>query len=258
MTDSEIPARRLSPSVVYLMALLLAAGMIGFKVWQVSGGGKSKVERFGHQEAGSPLVLPEKGEPDFRLDGLTVWEAAQVPKSLRFDPPLGSEQGGLAYNGQKFWEMNEARKGHHTGDDLNGIGGMNTDLGDPVFAVADGLVVFAGEPTPEWGNVVIVAHRGPDGNPLESMYAHLDRVEIERGALVARGARIGTVGTANGYYPAHLHFEMRAGDGVDLGGGYAMQRMNRLDPTETVKSLRNAAPEGLSGSPLGKVIAEMK
>lgn len=230
--------------------------MVGFAIWKTSGGMDAQVERFGNQAPESALMLPADGKADPRFDFLSAWQAAQVPKAVRFDLPMGSEHGALAYNAQKYWEMNEKRGGHHTGDDLNGIGGMNTDLGDPVFAVADGLVVFAGEPTPEWGNVIVVAHKTADGKPLHSMYAHLDRIDVAKGSLVGRGTRIGTVGTANGYYSAHLHFEMRAADGADIGGGYAAQPLDRLDPTATVQSLRNAAPDALSPSALASTLAK--
>ena len=201
-------------------------------------------------DANSPLPMPAKGEPDHRFHFLSAWETARIPRSLRFDPPLGSDNSGLVYNAQKFWEMNEKRGGHHTGDDLNGIGGMNTDLGDPVFCTADGLVVYAGEPSPGWGKLVVIAHQAADGRPLQSIYAHLHRIDVALGALVPRGGKVGIVGTANGYYPAHLHFEIREGDGVDIGAGYAAVPLNRLDPLATVTFLRNAAADDLSQSPL--------
>lgn len=198
--------------------------------------------------------MPATGDPDHRFQFLSAWQTAAIPLATRFDPPLGSEHGGLVYNAQKFWEMNEKRGGHHTGDDLNGIGGMNTDLGNPIFSTADGLVIYAGEPSPGWGKLVVIAHTAPDGRPLHSMYAHLNRIDVAIGSLVARGAKVGTVGTANGYYPAHLHFEMRASDGVDIGAGYAMFPLNRLDPIGTVNSLRNSVPDDLTPAPLGKLL----
>jgi murein DD-endopeptidase MepM/ murein hydrolase activator NlpD len=201
-------------------------------------------------DADTPLSMPGTGDVDHRFHFLNAWETNKIPQALRFDPPLGSEHGGLVYNAQKFWDMNEKRGGHHTGDDLNGIGGMNTDLGDPVFCTADGLVVYAGEPSPGWGKLVVVAHHAADGRPLHSMYAHLHRIDVALGALMPRGGKIGTVGTANGHYPAHLHFEMRTSDGVDIGAGYAMYPLNRLDPAATVSALRNAAIVELSASPL--------
>jgi hypothetical protein len=208
------------------------------------------VERVGFQGADAPLMMPKEGEVDSRFAFLSAWTRAMIPAAARFDPPMGSDHGGFTYNAQKFWEMNDMRGGNHFGDDLNGIGGMNTDLGDPVYAIADGLVVYAGEPSPGWGNVVLLAHTAPDGKVLQSMFAHLNRIDVSLGALVGRGARIATVGTAHGNYPAHLHFEMRASDEVDIGGGYAMAKLNRLDPAATVAALRNAPPEDRSPSVL--------
>ena len=198
----------------------------------------------------TPLAMPINGQLDHRFHFLSAWLTAQIPTSLRFDPPLGSDHGGLVYNAQKFWDFNSKRGGYHTGDDLNGIGGMNTDLGDPVYCTADGLVVFAGEPSAGWGKLLVIAHRTKDGKTLHSMYAHLDRINVAIGALVPRGEVIGNVGTANGYYPAHLHFEIRSSDGVDIGAGYSMMPLNRLDPAATVSSLRNAGADELSQSPL--------
>jgi hypothetical protein len=231
-----------------LLTLLVAAGIVALMVSRL--GDSPAAVRIGFQDSDKPLAMPADGKIDHRFHLLSAWQTALVPESPRFDLPMGSEHGALVYNAQKFWEMNEKRGGHHTGDDLNGIGGMNTDLGDPVFAVGDGLVIYAGEPSPGWGNIVVLAHKAPDGKPLHSMYAHLHRIDVAVGSLVARGSKVGTVGTANGYYPAHLHFEMRTGDGVDIGAGYAMHPLNRLDPAATIAGLRGSHEEALTPSPL--------
>ena len=238
-----------------LIFLTAAAGMTGIALWQDRPPVVPPIEALtGFQDADAPLLLPVDGQPVYRLNQFTAWQLAEIPAATRFESPLGSESGALAYNAQKFWEMNDGRGGHHTGDDFNGIGGQNTDLGDPVFAAADGLVAFAGEPSPGWGKTVIVAHRDRDGRLLESMYAHLDRIEVAPGGLVARGMKIGTVGTANGYYPAHLHFEMRRGDGIDVGSGYSMFPLNRLDPAKTLAELGGNAPGDLSPAPLATAL----
>jgi murein DD-endopeptidase MepM/ murein hydrolase activator NlpD len=170
---------------------------------------------------------------------------------------MGSAHGALTYDAQTFWELNEKRGGRHTGDDLNGIGGMNSDLGDPVHAVANGLVVYAGEPSPGWGKTILLAHRTRDGAILQSMSAHLESIAVPVGGLVARGEKIGAVGTANGNYLAHLHFEMHAADGLSFGGGYLNHRTNRLDPTGTVESLRNAPDDNL-GKSVSEIVAQIE
>lgn len=224
------------------ISLILLGGLIVFvAIWRGPSHDLPPIESLAnYQTADAPLLLPADGQPRHRLHQLSAWDMVKLPRAARFDTPMGSETGGLTYNAQRFWEMNEARGGHHTGDDLNGIGGMNSDLGDPVFATADGSVLYAGEPSPGWGKTLILGHMTTDGRALHSMYAHLDQMNVAVGSTVSRGQRIGSVGTANGYYPAHLHFEMRESDGVDIGGGYSMLPLNRLDPTKTVLKLRGA------------------
>jgi hypothetical protein len=239
---------RLTRNVLILLAILALAGLVGRRMWHV------RPTMMAEIDADSPLSMPVQGTLDHRFQFLSAWQSAQIPMARRFDPPLGSEHAGLVYNAQKFWDMNEKRHGHHSGDDLNGIGGMDTDLGDPIFSTADGLVLCAGDFAGGWGNLVVVAHTAPDGRRLHAMYAHLDRIDVAVGDLIPRGGRIGTVGTANGYYPAHLHFEIRASDNVDVGAGYGMNPLNRLDPAAVIAALRNATASDLSSSPLHKML----
>jgi murein DD-endopeptidase MepM/ murein hydrolase activator NlpD len=44
---------------------------------------------------------------------------------------------------------------------------------------------------------------------VDSVYAHLDQRHVRLYQMVRRGQVVGTIGTAHGLYPAHLHFEMR-------------------------------------------------
>lgn len=233
-----------------LITLLLAAGIVGFAFWKSSKTDTPEVKLIGFQKSDEPFGMPEKGEPDMRFHFLSAWQANQIPTVTKMDTPMGSENGAMVYNAQKFWEMNDKRGGHHTGDDLNGIGGMNSDLGDPIYAAGDGLVVFAGDPSPGWGNIVILAHRDPEGKTIHTMYAHLLDFSAKIGTLVARGQKIGRVGTANGHYPAHLHFEIRSSDGIDIGAGYAAMPLNRLDPATVISALHNAEANGISPAAL--------
>jgi hypothetical protein len=223
--------------------LLLAAGILVCVLYWLR---VQRGQQVGFQGVNPPLVMPLDRKLDHRFDFPSTWTNAEIPLALRFDPPMGD----LVYNAQKFWDMNEKRGGHHTGDDLNGIGGMNSDLGDPIFSVADGLVLYAGEPSSGWGNTVVIAHRARDGRVLHSMYAHMDRIDVQPHVLVARGQVIGTVGTGNNFYPAHLHFEMRYSDYVDIDGGYMQVKLNRLDPLGALRELRNAPKDDDAPSPL--------
>ncbi len=250
---------------ITVAVILLAATFLAYAIW-----GPKETERTGvrslrtAQDADAP-----DGEPrellggwlvapfDHRLELLSGVNRFRVPLASRLDYPMGTAHGAFAYNAQAFWELNAQRGGRHTGDDLNGIGGMNSDLGDSVYAIGNGLVIYAGEPDPSWGKTVLVAHRLPDGRIIQSMSSHLKQISVPLGEVVTRGQTIGQVGNAGGRYLAHLHFELHEAAGPSLGAGYVNHRTNRLNPTGTVREHRNADPESL-GPSIGEIVASIR
>lgn len=213
------------------------------------------------QQADAPLGFPlssTKRAPSFdpRFIQLTAFERAAIPTATHMAAAMGTQQGALSYNAQAYWDENPRRGGHHTGDDFNGIGGMNTDLGDPVFAIANGLVIYRGEPSPGWGKTLILAHRDLKGKILQSMYAHLDKSFAPHGKLIHLGETIGTVGTANLNYPAHLHLEMRDSTGIHIGRGYTSNPGESINPSKIILASSAADPEDLSPCPLAILVRE--
>jgi murein DD-endopeptidase MepM/ murein hydrolase activator NlpD len=152
-----------------------------------------------------------------------------------FDYPVGPPDAAGYHDAQPFGGASA-----HLGSDWNGDRGGDSDLGDPVHAVAAGRVSEAFDHGGGWGNVVRVVHRVRErgGEHLvESLYAHLDTIEVEVGQAVMRGQQVGTIGTAHGTYRAHLHLELRAGVGAPLGGGYGVP-VDQLDPTAFIERHR--------------------
>lgn len=149
-----------------------------------------------------------------------------------FDFPVGKPDAKGYYNAQKFGEN------YHLGDDWNGVGGGNTDLGDNIYSIADGYVVFAENISGGWGNVIRIVHYLENGTQVESLYAHCDAIFISKGDVVTKGQKIGTIGTNDGQYLAHLHFEIRNEIGLPIGGGYSPETKGYLDPTKFIKNNR--------------------
>lgn len=197
------------------------------------------------RELASTAVRRKPLDPAFVR--LTPRETATLPLATRFDMPLGSEHGAFTYNARPF------RIARHLGDDLNGIGGENSDLGDPVYAAGAGRVIYAGVPSADWGNMILIAHRLPDGDELgpivQTVYAHLESMRVHTGQIVQRGEQIGTVGTAGGKYLAHLHFEVRVGPYVNPGQGYADTALNRVSPEVFIRAHRGAEADVLNRAP---------
>ena len=92
-------------------------------------------------------------------------------------------------------------------------------IGTPVYAPADGVVVFAGPDkvavysslTNAYGNLIVIQH----ADNLYTLYGHLSKILVETGKHVAEGEKIGEVGSAGMAIGSHLHFEVRRGNVQD-------------------------------------------
>ncbi len=194
------------------------------------------------------LTWPAQLDPAFQLP--SPLELASLPTATRFDFPLGSEGGALTYNAQPF------TSNRHLGDDLNGIGGENSDLGDPIYAVADGRILLAREAGPGWGNVIIVMHAYLENGGrkyVQSYYGHVEKILVSPNEEVRRGQQIATVGTAEGRYLAHLHFEMREFMTPFIGPGYRQDTRGWLNPSEFIKAHRGAPADDVGRKPVENI-----
>ena len=179
------------------------------------------------------LTQPKHLDPAFRIS--SPLELESIPTASHFDFPLGNDNGAMAYNAQHFTENK------HLGDDLNGIGGENSDLGDAIYAIADGRVLLARDGGPGWGNVLILLHAYLDNGErkyVQSYYGHVQDMLVRPGQTVKRGQQIATVGTANGRYFAHLHFEMREFLTPFIGPGYREDTRGWINPTKFIEAHR--------------------
>lgn len=215
----------------FVVFVLSAAGVcvLGWLIWKNARSGNA---------SRAPLNLWNADNPelawDTQSDSLSVAERAKIPLSASFSYPLAARDGSFAYDAQPFGAMNTSRNGLHSGSDLNGIGGGNSDLGDPVYAIGNGLVIYAAYAGKGWGNVMVVAHRLPDGQLIQSLYAHLDKILVPAGSIVSRREQIATLGDADGNYLAHLHFEIIRGalSPLNLPAYWEKLPSNRINPTE--------------------------
>lgn len=86
--------------------------------------------------------------------------------------------------------------------------------GSPIYAVADGVVSFAGRHGGH-GNYVRLEHAGG----LGTGYGHMSRIAVSPGSQVRAGQVIGYVGSTGLSTGPHLHFEAyRAGHTIDPSG----------------------------------------
>jgi murein DD-endopeptidase MepM/ murein hydrolase activator NlpD len=159
-----------------------------------------------------------------------------------FDFPVGKPEAEGYYKARGF------RPGGHVGEDWDGIRGGDTDLGDPIYSIGDGIVVFARDVHLGWGNCVIVRHAYREGGNvkyIDALYGHLQKMLVGRGQRVSRGQQIATMGTAHGQYDAHLHFEIRKNLEIGMSRSkFQKDFSNYYDPTQFINSHRHLSGGG--------------
>lgn len=127
--------------------------------------------------------------------------------------PVGSSPGSAAPFGDfhPVGGNNLPSYGTHLGADYwYGAGGSCATLGEPVYSVADGMVVEIADNLGSYLDVVVVRHDDPELGRIYSMYGHLDREpSLREGQIVSKRTRIGRIGNVLAYFsPCHVHFEL--------------------------------------------------
>lgn len=86
----------------------------------------------------------------------------------------------------------------HSGVDMAG------PIGTPLYATADGVVIYAGTLS-GYGNVVKIQH----DFGFVTVYAHQNKIHVTKGQRVSRGERIGDMGNTGRSSGPHVHYEIR-------------------------------------------------
>jgi len=87
----------------------------------------------------------------------------------------------------------------HSGIDLSG------DIGLPIYAAGDGVVLRASYNGGGYGKLVEIDH----GFGYTTRYAHLNRINVVDGQKIKRGDKIGELGNSGKSVGPHLHYEVR-------------------------------------------------
>ncbi|MBN2494788.1 MAG: M23 family metallopeptidase [Deltaproteobacteria bacterium] len=183
--------------------------------------------RFGRRplDAGDArLRPPEIDERAAAQRRIERFMACSIPPADGFDFPVGDPDGQGAYTDPATGKVHAGwyisvrfgqryAYGIHPAEDWNGCGLANTDLGQPVHAVAHGEVVFADACVKPSGGIVAIQHvyyEDGEKKRIRSVYRHLNDIRVQVGQRVRRREIIASVGQdADRKYAAHLHLELR-------------------------------------------------
>jgi len=157
-------------------------------------------------EPGTWLIIPG-GRREF-----ITWSAPAIPRD---NPSVASVLGpgacgqiadGPIGAGVFIWPSNNhflsgfdySPATNHPGIDIDG------ETGDAVYAVDNGVVVYAGWNNWGYGYMVVINH----GNGWQTLYAHLSAYNVACGQNVWQTNVIGAIGSTGNSTGSHLHFEM--------------------------------------------------
>ncbi len=133
---------------------------------------------------------------------LRLNEDATVP-SRPTGPVSPPSHGGPGLHRPTDGGVITSRFGLRNGKPHKGID-IHLPIGEPVYAVLDGKVVFSGQQR-GYGNVIVIEH----DDFVMTVYAHNDSNLARLGDSVTRGQPIATVGNTGNSTGPHLHFEYR-------------------------------------------------
>lgn len=171
------------------------------------------------------------------------WAAMVAPNGVRLLAPSATVKSiQIARPFAERWAMTQGwgtwpefyARFTYDGVPLKGHNGLDfaTPMGTPLLAVADGSVKRVGFEPNGFGNFLLIQHKWG-----ESLYAHLDRIEVAQGTQVQRGDAIGLSGKTGAGTGPHLHFGIRINPyrRTDGWGGFS-DPTPFMDPTDLVRS----------------------
>jgi lipoprotein NlpD len=132
------------------------------------------------------------------LDGKSVAAAASAPTAAPAAAARESDEG-------LDWTWPSSGPVATAFDDVKSKGlAITGKAGDPVFAAADGRVVYAGAGLRGYGNLVIVKHNAT----YLTAYAHNQNLLVKEEQAVRKGQKIAEMGASDAER-VQLHFEIR-------------------------------------------------
>lgn len=160
--------------------------------------GAFETEQLVFEPSTEALLATDIAQPEFeRVSAIYAESAPQLLWDAPFVWPREDRLTSLFGTRRAYGTVLSS---YHAGLDIAGL------VGEPVSAVASGIVVLA-EELQVRGNAVIIDH----GAGVMSGYFHLSEIAVQTGDLVSAGQLLGKVGATGLVTGSHLHWEMRVG-----------------------------------------------
>ncbi len=181
---------------------------------QGAGNVKPDAQQYVYVQPGAQVAPAVSGahQPVATTGGGAATVNAVAGKQSFLGPPVrGAIKVGSDFGERRPPSTKGGNKGsrYHRGVDIKAT------TGTPLYAAADGNVNQAYF-SKTGGNTVVIKHpfSGTD-KVVETVYMHMDRIDVKAGQKVSKGQQIGTAGNTGNSGGAHLHYAIRF-DGVNV------------------------------------------
>lgn len=175
---------------------------------------------------GVSIVSTKKG----KTEELQTRSAAAVSlvDSIGF-PVANPWEWDFGVRGLAYLQETDGGATFHPGIDVNFAQGDSwDDEGEPIYAMANGEVVYAENTGGAYGRLVMIRHTMPDGTQFCSVYAHLKSISVGVSSTpIPKNKVIGTLGNSGTDKP-HLHWEVR----TTCGSANSWPRGQSIDQIE--------------------------
>ena len=138
---------------------------------------------------------------DFNDDVMEISFGVSKPDVMPVDGIITSKFGWRRLSFGRGRRARRASGRMHAGIDIA------APVGTPIFAPADGEVVFSGRKG-GYGLAVVISH----GGNLTTLYGHNSQVFVSEGQKIKKGEKISQVGSTGHSTGPHLHYEVRVAD----------------------------------------------
>lgn len=160
------------------------------------------------------------------------------------------------YIASKFGVYRSVGNYYHSGDDINLKTYGDTDLGQPLYAIADGEITGIDTvSTTGFGKQIFLKFLA-GGKTYWAMYAHCHSVNVKTGDKVKEGQKIGLLGKT-GTTSAHLHFSIKnKANGMDNVPNTPAELKEWENPTAFIEKYMKETPKPTPSKPLKDTVID--
>jgi len=151
----------------------------------------------GGEPAAPHTAVVARPRPDAKPPAAQAAAIAPLPAIMGDAPRFGWPVDGRIISGFG------AKPGGRFNDGVN----LKASSGAPVRAAADGVIAYAGDAIPGFGNLILIKHAGG----WVTAYGHNEALLVARGKRIARGDIIARAGSTGSVNEPQVHFELRRG-----------------------------------------------